>query len=319
MSVGMGENLVDLVGVYVIICATVGVLASWMTTNQTPKVGKPYTKWSEVQDEHFIYFIAEQVKLGRTQPGGLTTEGWDSVEKEMNKLYGDKLDKTKMKNRMRTLKKIYATMKRMSQHSGFGWNEETRKVDVEDDVWEQYLAAHPKDSKYRTKTLPYYNTLALIFGDTVADGETISHYFNKCLKACLRLGKYYVIQAGKDISHEISSNPFFYPWFKDCVGAIDGTHIPALIPMEEQPRYRNRKGVLSQNVLAVVDFDMKFQYVLSGWEGSASDSRVLRNVVWERSQNRLKIPNEHMEEEIEDSHGLNDIDSDSDSDEEDIG
>ncbi|KAH0773045.1 hypothetical protein KY290_010182 [Solanum tuberosum] len=122
-------------------------------------------------------------------------------------------------------------------------------------------------------------------------GETISRYFNKCLKACLRLGKYYVKQAGKDISHEISSNPFFYPWFKDCVGAIDGTHIPALIPMEEQPRYRNRKGVLSQNVLAVVDFDMKFQYVLSGWEGSASDSRVLRNVVWERSQNRLKIPN----------------------------
>ncbi|KAG5591839.1 hypothetical protein H5410_042353 [Solanum commersonii] len=142
-----------------------------MTTNQTPKVGKPYTKWSEVQDEHFIYFIAEQVKLGRTQPGGLTTEGWDSVEKEMNKLYGDKLDKTKMKNRMRTLKKIYATMKRMSQHSGFGWNEETRKVDVEDDVWEQYLVAHPKDSKYRTKTLPDYNTLALIFGDTVADGR----------------------------------------------------------------------------------------------------------------------------------------------------
>ncbi|KAH0709673.1 hypothetical protein KY285_011013 [Solanum tuberosum] len=142
-----------------------------MTTNQTPKVGKPYTKWSEVQDEHFIYFIAEQVKLGRTQPGGLTTEEWDSVEKEMNKLYGDKLDKTKMKNRMRTLKKIYATMKRMSQHSGFGWNEETRKVDVEDDVWEQYLAAHPKDSKYRTKTLPDYNTLALIFGDIVADGR----------------------------------------------------------------------------------------------------------------------------------------------------
>ncbi|KAG5600656.1 hypothetical protein H5410_032026 [Solanum commersonii] len=140
-----------------------------MTTNQTPKVGKPYTKWSEVQDEHFIYFIVEQVKLERTQPGGLTIEGWDSVEKEMNKLYGDKLDKTKMKNRMRTLKKIDATMKRMSQHSEFGWNEETRKIGVEDDVWEPYLAAHPKDSMYRTKTLPDYNTLALIFGDTVAD------------------------------------------------------------------------------------------------------------------------------------------------------
>ncbi|XP_059310669.1 uncharacterized protein At2g29880-like [Lycium ferocissimum] len=85
----------------------------------------------------------------------------------MNKLYGDKLDKTKMKNRMRTLKKTYATMKRMIQHSGFGWNEETRKVDAEDDVWEQTFAAHPKDAQYRTKKLPDYSTLALIFGDTV--------------------------------------------------------------------------------------------------------------------------------------------------------
>ncbi|KAG5618049.1 hypothetical protein H5410_017873 [Solanum commersonii] len=57
----------------------------------------------------------------------------------------------------------------MSQHSEFGWNEEIQKVDVEDDVWEQYLAAHPKNSKYRTKTLPDYNTLALIFGDTIGD------------------------------------------------------------------------------------------------------------------------------------------------------
>ncbi|WMV33966.1 hypothetical protein MTR67_027351 [Solanum verrucosum] len=55
--------------------------------------------------------------------------------------------------------------------SGFGWNEETRKVDVKDDVWESYLAAHPKDSKYRTKTLPDNNTLALIFEDIVADGR----------------------------------------------------------------------------------------------------------------------------------------------------
>ncbi|XP_009804065.1 uncharacterized protein LOC107777904 [Nicotiana tabacum] len=89
----------------------------------------------------------------------------------MDKLYGDKLDKTKMKNRMRTLKKTYATMKRMVQHSGFGWNEETRKVDAENDVWEQYLAAHPKDAQYKTKKLPDYNTLALIFGDSVADGR----------------------------------------------------------------------------------------------------------------------------------------------------
>ena len=50
-------------------------------------------------------------------------------------------------------------------------------------------------------------------------------------------------------------------------------HIPILL----QPKYRNRKGTTSQNVLAVCNFDMKFVYILAGWEGSAHDQRVLSN------------------------------------------
>ncbi|XP_030479340.1 uncharacterized protein LOC115696587 [Cannabis sativa] len=122
-------------------------------------------------------------------------------------------------------------------------------------------------------------------------GETISRHFNKYLQACVRLEKLYLTLAGRGVRQEISSNQLFYPWFKDCVGAIDGTHIPAWVPVGDQQGYRNRKGFLSQNVLAVVVFDMNFQYVLAGWEGSASDSRVLRNAIWERQQNKLKVPN----------------------------
>jgi hypothetical protein len=72
----------------------------------------------------------------------------------------------------------------------------------------------------------------------------------------------------------IRSNYRFFPYFKDCRGAIDGSHIDAYVPDEVVARYRNRKGGVSQNVLAVCDFDMKFTYVLSGWEGSAADSTV---------------------------------------------
>ena len=49
------------------------------------------------------------------------------------------------------------------------------------------------------------------------------------------------------------------------------------IPTKLQPRYRNRKGTLSQNILAVCNFDMRFVYILAGWEGSAYDSQVLSN------------------------------------------
>ena len=72
----------------------------------------------------------------------------------------------------------------------------------------------------------------------------------------------------------IERNPRFFPYFKDCRGAIDGSHVDAYVPDEAIARYRNRKGSVSQNVLAICDFDMKFTYVLSGWEGSAADSTV---------------------------------------------
>ena len=49
------------------------------------------------------------------------------------------------------------------------------------------------------------------------------------------------------------------------------------IPIELQPRYRNRKGTLSQNILAVCNFEMRFVYILAGWEGSAHNGRVLQD------------------------------------------
>jgi hypothetical protein len=77
------------------------------------------------------------------------------------------------------------------------------------------------------------------------------------------------------LSARIADNPKYAPYFNDCLGALDGTHVEMYIPIELQPRYQNRKGILSQNILAVCDFDMIFVYILAGWEGSAHDSRVL--------------------------------------------
>lgn len=78
-------------------------------------------------------------------------------------------------------------------------------------------------------------------------------------------------------------------FIQDAVGAIDGTHIHVNAPLGEQARYRNRKGDITQNVLVGVTFRMKFTYVLSGWEGSALDGRVLRSAI-SRNGSRLTIP-----------------------------
>jgi hypothetical protein len=47
------------------------------------------------------------------------------------------------------------------------------------------------------------------------------------------------------------------------------------VPRSQSASYRGRKHYTSQNVLAAVDFNMKFTYVLAGWEGSAHDDNIL--------------------------------------------
>jgi hypothetical protein len=63
------------------------------------------------------------------------------------------------------------------------------------------------------------------------------------------------------------------------VRAIDGTHINARVPKHMQAAFRGRKHCTTQNVLEVVDFDLKFTYVLAGWEDSAHDTLILADAL----------------------------------------
>ena len=80
--------------------------------------------------------------------------------------------------------------------------------------------------------------------------------------------------ADDPIPSEIRDNPKFWPFFKDAIGALDGSHIHSSPPKLVRGRSRNRKGGVSQNCLFGCSFNLLFQYVLTGWEGSATDARV---------------------------------------------
>jgi hypothetical protein len=51
------------------------------------------------------------------------------------------------------------------------------------------------------------------------------------------------------------------------------------MPPSLQDPYHNRKGGLSQNVMVACDFKCQFVRVSAGWEGSASDARVLQDAL----------------------------------------
>ncbi|TYK15965.1 retrotransposon protein [Cucumis melo var. makuwa] len=62
-------------------------------------------------------------------------------------------------------------------------------------------------------------------------------------------------------------------------GALDGTHIKVNVSMSDRLRYRSRKGDITTNVLGVCSQNGEFIFVMPRWEGSVSDSRVLRDAV----------------------------------------
>jgi len=81
------------------------------------------------------------------------------------------------------------------------------------------------------------------------------------------------------IPTKISNSTKYFPYFRNCIGALDGSHINAKVPEELKNACRNRKGFISQNILAACTFDLCFCYVLAGWEGSAHDGRVLNDAL----------------------------------------
>ncbi|XP_020258341.1 uncharacterized protein LOC109834728 [Asparagus officinalis] len=122
----------------------------------------------------------------------------------------------------------------------------------------------------------------------IRSGDTVSKYFNRVLEAISRIQGRFMKQAPNEVPQEILSNPSFYPFFKDCIGMIDGTYVDAMLPAALVSRFRRRKGV-TQNVLAACTPNKLFTYVLAGWEGSANDYRILQDALSRPQPNGLRV------------------------------
>ncbi|KAA0066606.1 putative nuclease HARBI1 [Cucumis melo var. makuwa] len=102
-------------------------------------------------------------------------------------------------------------------------------------------------------------------------GETVSRYFNLVLLAVLRL------------HDELLKKPQ-----PNYLGALDDIYIKVNVSATDRLRYKTRKGEVVTNVLGVCDTKGDFVFVLSRWEGSTADFRILRDAI--SRHNRPKVP-----------------------------
>jgi hypothetical protein len=63
--------------------------------------------------------------------------------------------------------------------------------------------------------------------------------------------------------HQRLTSARFAPFFDNCIGAIDGTHVCVTVSTEKVVQYTGRKGITTHNVLAICDFNMRFTFVVA--------------------------------------------------------
>ncbi|XP_003389956.1 PREDICTED: protein ANTAGONIST OF LIKE HETEROCHROMATIN PROTEIN 1-like [Amphimedon queenslandica] len=146
--------------------------------------------------------------------------------------------------------------------------------------------------------------ISLWFMATGTDYRTIGHLFgvskaSVCLairqvcRAILTtlLERYIKWPSGENLKNIISGfkHKFGFP---QCVGAVDGTHIPIISPEDYPADYYNRKGWHSVLMQGTVDHLGIFIDIYIGWPGRVHDARVFVNSsLYKKGQEGTLLPN----------------------------
>ncbi|KAJ9546523.1 hypothetical protein OSB04_019066 [Centaurea solstitialis] len=106
--------------------------------------------------------------------------------------------------------------------------------------------------------------------------ETIHRYFREVLRAIMKFAKEVIRPTSFEDTHNTSERQRnLRRIFPGAIGALDGTLIHAIVPVDQQAGYRGRgRGECYQNVLGICDFNMLFTYVWTGTviEGGDEDA-----------------------------------------------
>ena len=76
-------------------------------------------------------------------------------------------------------------------------------------------------------------------------------YFYEVLDGLLLLSKHEIKLPTENtpLSSRMADDPKYAPYFENCVGVLDGTHIPVCVPAGIQAPYCNCKSFLFTNVV----------------------------------------------------------------------
>ncbi|KAF8240045.1 hypothetical protein L208DRAFT_892280 [Tricholoma matsutake] len=144
----------------------------------TPPKMPPRAVWNMDCDSILLDVLIKQWESGlQTSNGNFHTSAWTEAEKALAKTEmhtgGAPKSVSCCQNCWAALKKDYASVKKLKEMSGFGWDDTKRAVTAPNEVWDKLLEKHPKLGKWRSKGFPLFDDMADLVDGTYAMGTNV--------------------------------------------------------------------------------------------------------------------------------------------------
>lgn len=140
------------------------------------------TDWTPAMDQFFIELMLDQVGRGNKTENTFNKQAWTDMLVLFNAKFGPQHGKRVLRHRYKKLWKYFSDITFLLKQDGFSWDERLKVIAADDNFWDSYIKAHPHIRSYRTKTLPNYYDLLLIYGSGIDDGIHCDLLLNKNLE-----------------------------------------------------------------------------------------------------------------------------------------
>ncbi|PSS24920.1 L10-interacting MYB domain-containing protein, partial [Actinidia chinensis var. chinensis] len=127
--------------------------------------------WTPPMDRYFIDLMLEQIRRGNMVDQNFNEQAWSDMVVKFVVEFGSQHDKDGLKSRFEDMKNLFLDVRTLTDQNGFAWDEMQQMITASGDIWDDYIKDKPEAQSYRSRTLPNYNDLFLIYGNTSINGR----------------------------------------------------------------------------------------------------------------------------------------------------
>ncbi|XP_077228389.1 uncharacterized protein LOC143861341 [Tasmannia lanceolata] len=127
--------------------------------------------WSSEMNAVLVQALRHESIEGGKILNGFKESAHKFAQVQINEACGTNLTVSQVKNHVKTMKANYKVLAEMLATSGFGWDDEKKKITVTKDVAMDYLKSYPERKRFFTSRHEFYEEMTEIFGDEYAHGS----------------------------------------------------------------------------------------------------------------------------------------------------